>query len=216
MLGLPAPERTLMDYLGGKLRVRTSLLARLKGEGDEGVSLFGGEIRAAELPGDVASRMGSLTLVRVGKTEHSMEGCACPMGAVSRSFLNNLAMGSGEWVLVDTEAGIEHFGRGVLEGADYVLVAVDPSHQAVILAAKALRLAEETGKECGILLSRVHQQTEPLLRDKLSEKGLVAMSCIPYSENLARAGLEGGRTTDRALDSRIEAVITAVEASLNE
>jgi len=40
------------------------------------------------------------------------EGCACPMGALARNFLKNTETTPEDIVLVDTEAGIEHFGRG--------------------------------------------------------------------------------------------------------
>ena len=42
-----------------------------------------------------------------------MEGCACPMGVVSREFIEKLELKDQELLVVDTEAGVEHFGRGV-------------------------------------------------------------------------------------------------------
>jgi len=41
------------------------------------------------------------------------EGCACPINALSSKFLESLALGDGEFLIADTDAGIEHFGRGV-------------------------------------------------------------------------------------------------------
>ena len=73
------------------------------------------------------------------------------MGALAREFLNKLKNNEKEWVIVDTEAGVEHFGRGVLEGTDAVLMVIDPSHEAVILAEKAAKLAEEAGKSFAVV-----------------------------------------------------------------
>jgi len=39
-----------------------------------------------------------------------------------------------------------HFGRGVLEGVDAVLVVAEPSHEAVRLAEKAVKLVREAKK----------------------------------------------------------------------
>ena len=41
------------------------------------------------------------------------EGCACPINALSSKFLEILALGDGEFLIADTDAAIEHFGRGV-------------------------------------------------------------------------------------------------------
>lgn len=214
MLGIPAPERTLMDFLGGKPGVRVKLLARLKGEGDEDATFFDESVTVADLPDDVTSRSGALSMVRIGKTEHSMEGCACPMGAVARSFLNHISASGDEWVLVDTEAGLEHFGRGVLEGADYVLIVVDPSFEAVVLAEKAGRLAEEAGKAHGIVLSKVDEETGPLLREKLAQRGLSPLGSISYSATLARAGLEGEPAADESMHGELGRVVGLLDSSI--
>ncbi|MBC7246911.1 MAG: nitrogenase reductase [Actinobacteria bacterium] len=214
MLGVEPPANTVMGYLGGKRAVGEKLMARLRGEGDEELRLFEESLDPAGLPADVAGGNGVLSMVRIGKIEHSMEGCACPMGVVARSFLKSIAAGDGEWVLVDTEAGIEHFGRGVLEGADYVLAVVDPSREAVSLAEKACRLAEEAGKPCGVVLSKVDERVRQVLVDKLAQAGLAAIAEVPYSETVARANLEGGPVADERLGEAVRGVLAAVEAGL--
>lgn len=214
MLGLEPPERTVMDSLGGKAAVGEKLMARLRGEGDEEVRLFGDAMAVGGVPAGCASRNGAVSMVRIGKIEHSMEGCACPMGVVARSFLNNLAVEDGAWVLVDTEAGVEHFGRGVLEGADYVLVVVDPSQEAVVMAGKACRLAEESGKPCGVALNKVNDRISPTVREKLAQRGIVPVGSIPFRESIARANLEGDPLVDEGLRQELGRVIAAVERVL--
>lgn len=214
MLGIEPPPQTVMGFLGGKQAVGEKLMARLRGEGDEEPRLFDEDMAAGSLPGSITGGNGVLSMVRIGKIEHSMEGCACPMGVVARSFLKSICTRDGEWLLVDTEAGIEHFGRGVLEGADYVLTVVDPSQEAVVLAEKACRLAEEAGKPCGVVLSKVDGRVKTVLREKLAQRGLSAIAEVPYSEAVARANFEGGPVEDRSLEEAIREILVAVEASL--
>ncbi len=214
MLGMEPPEKTIMGLLGGKRAVGERLMARLRGAGDEELRLFDDSLTPADMPADVASGDGTLSMVRVGKIEHSMEGCACPMGAVARSFLKGVSARDGEWVLVDTEAGIEHFGRGVVEGADYVLVVVDPSQEAVILAEKACRLAEEAGKPRCVVVNKVDAGVRQVLDEKLARLGLDAIAEVPYSESVARANLEGETVADEKLDATVRGIIAAVEAGL--
>lgn len=214
MLGLESPSRTVMDFLGGKKAVGAKLMARLRGEGDEELKLFESELTLENMPGAILSGNGSLSLARIGKIEHSMEGCACPMGAVARSFLKGVAVKDGQWILVDTEAGIEHFGRGVLEGADYVLLLVDPSQEAVVLAEKACGLAKEAGKACGVVLSKVDEKIKPVLEGKLAQKGITPVATISYHESIARAGLEGEPPEEESLREDVRRIIAAIESRL--
>lgn len=214
MLGVEPPADTIMGFLGGKRAVAEKLMARLRGEGDEESRLFGEELTLGSMPAGVTGGNGIVSMARVGKIEHSMEGCACPMGAVARSFLKSLSIPDGEWVLVDTEAGVEHFGRGVLEGIDYVLVLVDPSQEAVVLAEKACRLAEEAGKSCGVVLSKVDARVRAVLEGKLAQRGLSAVAEIPYSEAVARANLEGDFVFDEDLREAVRGILVTVEGAL--
>jgi CO dehydrogenase maturation factor len=100
-------------------------------------------------------------------------------------------LAQGERVLVDTEAGVEHFGRGVEEGADQVLIIVDPSHEAVLLAEKAAGLAREAGKPFGIVLTKTDEETGPLLMERINARGLETLGAIPHSPSLTRANLLG-------------------------
>ncbi|MDY6796047.1 MAG: nitrogenase reductase [Actinomycetota bacterium] len=211
MLGLEQPMRSIMDYLGGKQEVGMKLMAMLRSEGNEKVQLFVRELALGDLPPECLSANRVLCMVRIGKIEHSMEGCACPMGAVARDFLNQLCVDAGQWVLVDTEAGVEHFGRGILEGADFILVIVDPSQEAVILAEKACRLAEEAGKHYGVVLSKIDERTRVILEEKLACNGLSPLGVVPYSPLIAHANLEGESLRDESIRGELLHILNALE-----
>ena len=53
-------------------------------------------------------------------------------------MIEHLETGDNEVVIVDTDAGIEHFGRGVERGCTIILVIVDPSFESLMLAKKML------------------------------------------------------------------------------
>jgi CO dehydrogenase maturation factor len=46
--------------------------------------------------------------VSIGKILQSLEGCACPMGVLSREFLKKLYLNENTVAVVDMEAGVEH------------------------------------------------------------------------------------------------------------
>ncbi len=214
MLNLQPPEKTLMDHLGGKPAVREKLMAAIRGQGDEVIQLFAEKITLDNLPEECMYREGQVAWMQVGKIEHVMEGCACPMGALARAFLNHLVVGDGEWVVVDTEAGVEHFGRGVLEGVDAVLMVVDPSHDAVVLAEKAASLAREAKKDFGVALNKVDEKTEPVLKEMLAAKGIEIKGVFPYSPAIARASLLGGPLDGGAMQEEVDRLVSGIEEML--
>ncbi len=214
MLKLQPPEKTLMDHLGGKPAVREKLMAALRGRGDEVMQLFTEKITLDNLPPECMYREGQVAWLRVGKIEHVMEGCACPMGALARAFLNHLAVGDGEWVLVDTEAGVEHFGRGVLEGVDAVVVVAEPSHEAVILAEKAVKLAREAKKNYGVVLNKVVDETEPALREMLAARGIEITGVLPYSPAVGWANLWGEPLEGGVMRDEVDRLVSGIKGML--
>lgn len=204
MLGLDAPEKTLLDHLGGRQAIRGKLLAMIRSEGKEKVPLFAEKFMLDDVPAECVKRDGRVAWLRIGKIDHSMEGCACPMGALARQFLNSLEPGKDGWVLVDAEAGVEHFGRGVLEGAEAALLVVDPSFEAVLMADKAKRLTEEAHKKFLAVLNKVDGGSEPVLREMLAARGIEAVGALPFSSSIATANLSGRPLDPGALEGPLK------------
>jgi CO dehydrogenase maturation factor len=214
MLGLEPPRLTIMGYLGGKPVVGKKLLESIQGKNNENLRLFEERMNIDGLPSELLSVSGPLRLARVGKIEHSMEGCACPMGATARAFLKRLSVGEGEWVLVDTEAGIEHFGRGLLEGSDYVVFVVDPSNEGVILARKASSLSREAGKAFAVVINKADVQSRPILEGLLSSEELPVIGVMPHSEAITRANLIGESLERVSTEVDLQSVIEEIVSSL--
>ena len=64
-----------------------------------------------------------------GKIHQANEGCSCAMGTVMTQFIQNLRLTEDQFALMDMEAGIEHFGRGIDNGVDLILIIIDPSYE---------------------------------------------------------------------------------------
>ncbi len=210
MLGIRPPAQTLMDSLGGKKAVGKSLMAAMRSGGTEEVKMFSGNFTFGDLSADSVSWSGSVGLAQVGKVEHANEGCACPMGALAREFLNKLKENNDEWVIVDTEAGVEHFGRGVLEGVDAVLMIADPSYEAVLLAEKAAKLANEADKSFSVILNKVDESTEARLKEMLRAKKIEITAVLPYSAEVSKANLVGEPPAAESLQQTLSEVITRI------
>ena len=130
-LGLEQPK-DFMDSLGGKAGLRDKLMAFIRSEGRERTSMMPDQFSVDDIAPEMIVGKNGIKLVAIGKIHDFGEGCACPMGALAREFLEKLKT-NGEYVIVDTDAGIEHFGRGVEAGCDKIVVVIDPSYESVQL-----------------------------------------------------------------------------------
>jgi len=195
MLGFEYPPRPLMELAGGKKRVRRLMRSTFSsGESEADTSVLQQEhINLNEIPSDYIARREGLAMVAVGKIHQALEGCACPMGVLSREFLKRLQLAEDEIAVVDMEAGVEHFGRGVETSIDAVIVVVDPSLESVALAARIRELAEATGARfMGVVVNKVPDDSiKKGLIAKLTKRRLTIVATISYQWQIMEAGLEG-------------------------
>ena len=87
-------------------------------------------------------------LMASGKIHEANEGCACAMGSILKEMLVNLKLKSDEFVIADMEAGIEHFGRGVDNSVDMIMMIVDPSFESLRLSTKIKELGTVYRNQC--------------------------------------------------------------------
>jgi CO dehydrogenase maturation factor len=187
MMGLDVPKQTLMESLGGKTVFRKSM-----GKKTDALALPDDRFLSMEtLPTSAVSHAGRLTLLSVGKIEHMHEGCACPMGVLARNFLKHFVVQPGQWILVDTEAGLEHFGRGVPDGVDTVVAVAEPSYDAMALIGKIKAMADEASRTLYVVLNKIDKDTEPLMRSDLEQRQIRVAGTLPQARELAAANLRG-------------------------
>jgi CO dehydrogenase maturation factor len=184
LLGFPEPPKPLMDLVGGRSqwaeKMRTSSL------------LSSSRISADDIPASHSIRRNGMQLVSVGKIRHALEGCACPMGVLSREFLNKLVLAEDEVALVDTEAGIEHFGRGVDNYIDIVLLVVEPSRESLTLAVKIKELTAGLEKNPVAVVNKAgSERIVAGMRPTLQQNAIEVIGVIPNDSVVFEAGLKG-------------------------
>jgi CO dehydrogenase maturation factor len=176
-LGMDKPE-DFMNYFGGK----KVLFEKARDLNDAW--------RLGDIPGEYLTDKGNIKLLSMGKIYQFGEGCACPINALSSKFLEILDLADGEFLIADTDAGIEHFGRGVEKGVDILLVVIDPSRESVLLAEKISELGNEVDKPVYYILNRIaDRETEDLLRNAIDSDRLVAV--IRENKEIFVSGLTG-------------------------
>lgn len=100
--------------------------------------------------GDVVSRLGlkvaeNLSLLVMGTVKQAGGGCLCAENVLLDATIRHLALRMNEAILLDTQAGMEHFGRSLAKGFGQCVVVADSSFNALSVALQSASLARETG-----------------------------------------------------------------------
>lgn len=190
MLGFETRPQPLLELVGGKKRVFDAFSE--DADFPESV-LTQDEIRTHDLPEEHIVGRDGIRLVCTGKILQSLEGCACPMGALTREFLGRLHLGKDEVAIVDMEAGIEHFGRGVETNIDSVIVVVEPSYDSLELAEKINKLAIEVGVQStwNILNKVSSREIVAEVSEALQKKGISLVGTVTEDPRIFRSNLNG-------------------------
>jgi len=189
MLGLESPPVPLMELVGGKAALRRKM-------GEPNV-LEQDEITVEAIPSPYIHGRDGIKLVSIGKVLQSFEGCACPMGVLTREFLKKLRLMKDEIAIVDMEAGVEHFGRGIDEAIDQVILVVEPSFESLTVAEKVQSLATGMDKKARAVLNKVPSDVVAhKLERELSNKNIEVIGSIPNDPLVFDSCLEG-RAIDR-------------------
>jgi CO dehydrogenase maturation factor len=189
MLGFESPPLPFMELVGGKAALKKKMQAP---------SVFERfEITIEQIPSRHIRSRDGLVLVSIGKILQSLEGCACPMGVLNREFLKKLRLNENWVAFVDMEAGIEHFGRGIDEAIDKVILVVEPSFESVNVAEKIRDLAAGMNKEVSAVLNKMpSEKVGKRLEDELKSRNIAILGKIPNDAAVFDACL-GGRVLDR-------------------
>jgi len=218
MLGFSQPPVPLMEIVGGKKKIISTLRDPSSSDiAPKAVVLTQDSIAIEDIPAENMVERDNLRLVSVGKILQALEGCACPFGVLSREFLKRLTVKDNELVIVDMEAGVEHFGRGVEESVDSVLIVVEPSFESLELAGRINSLANGTGiKNVSAILNKVpSDDIASKLEAELVKRSIRVIGCIHHDPELFDSGLEGGALRTGRAAEEIIGVLDSVLSKAN-
>lgn len=86
-------------------------------------------------------------LLVMGGVQRAGGGCLCPEHALISATVGNMALRQGDVVVMDTHAGVEHFGRALARGFDTAAVVVEPTFNSVQVGLESARLGLQLGIE---------------------------------------------------------------------
>jgi len=195
MLGFPQSPADLILLLGGPRKVMELNLERdgPKNSGATTKTWTEKKLFLRDIPSKFVVEKNRLQLASVGKITAAFEGCACPMAEALKIFLGRLVLEKKDVVLVDMEAGVEHFGRGVEKYIDTLLILVEPSFESIALASKINLLAQVSGvKNIGAVINKIASPViDQKMRAELSKRNIKILGTVPFDEQISESCLEG-------------------------
>lgn len=210
MLGFEESPEPLIDFVGGKAAIEKEIEAKIRlGIPEHKVNVLTRAISIPEVPLKYMKVMDGISFIMIGKIFMALEGCACPMGIVSRSFLNELSLEPDEIALIDMEAGIEHFGRGVETGTDCVLVVVEPSRDSMDVAQKIKQLSDQLkiGDTWAVLNKVSSKDIADRLTVELNQRGLNVVGSVSFDQEIFEMCLTGQGLSKSKANKDIEGVL---------
>ncbi len=187
-LGMELPK-DFTAFFGGKQTVLQDMMLS-----NFAHKFFDGPWSLSDIPEGYCGEKDGVMLMASGKIHEANEGCACAMNNVIQQFIMNLQLSEDEFALMDMEAGIEHFGRGVDNGVDLLLMIVDPSFESLRLSKKIQELGESIGKPVWFVLNKVTEDTRETMLETVADAQKIA-AVVPADAKVAAAGLTGTELT---------------------
>jgi len=175
------------------------------------------EIAIKDIPSEYSISSDGLTFLMVGKIEDPFQGCACSMADVTRTLVGKLATKDREVVLIDMEAGVESFGRGVERSVDTVLVAVEPSFESRALAERIHYMAEGMGiGRIRVILNKVpSEEIKQKMIDGLARANVKIIGTVYLDPQISEASFEGRALGDSKAKDDMKAIARALMAEVS-
>ncbi|MGB5286397.1 MAG: hypothetical protein WBN29_17955, partial [Polyangiales bacterium] len=165
---------------------------------------------------DVVERFGvvgpeDVRLLVMGNTVKPAAGCVCPENSLLAAVANAVSLRRREAILLDTQAGIEHFGRALARGFRHAVVVTDPTFNGVQVALHAARLAQELGiPAIHLVVNRVRNDDDVArVAQILEHQGgfpFATRHMLPYEEELLQSEPDVGPLLSRPDSAFLRAV----------
>ena len=180
--------------------------------GEDGLFTERERFSVDEIPPGFVSAVDGILFLVVGKILDPFQGCACSMAESARQVVEKLDLKEGEMLILDMEAGVESFGRGVERHADTILIVVEPSFESIVVAGRIAQMAQGMGiGRVGAVLNKMHSSAmSSRTAQELEKQGVRVLGALNYSAELAEAAFEGKPVINGVAVNEAGAIVAAL------
>ena len=114
-----------------------------------------------DIPENLYTDADGIRLMVLGTVDNAGAGCICPESALLRRLIQHLIIERDEAVILDMEAGIEHFGRATAQAVDLLVVVIEPGRRSLQTAHKIAELGGSLGiPHIGLVLNKLGDDSQ--------------------------------------------------------
>ena len=132
-----------------------------------------------------------IDLLAMGRPEGP--GCYCAANHMLRASIDRMAKNY-EYVVIDSEAGMEHISRQTTQDVDILIIITDPTMRGLTAAARVRDLIKEMRTKVDkvfLVINRVRNGLPPELAKAVQDFGLNLITTIAEDPNLADLEIKG-------------------------
>ena len=130
----------------------------------------------------------NINILVMGTVVQAATGCLCPENALLDAVMKYISLREKEIIIMDTQAGVEHFGRALAKGFKHCVVVTDYTFNAMDVAKHTAKLAKQIGIEnIYLLINRIRREKDRVKAEeymKGSEDIFKKVFFAPYFEEM--------------------------------
>ncbi len=133
-------------------------------------------------------------LIAMGRPEGP--GCYCAANTLARKCLD-LLTGNYRYIVIDNEAGMEHFSRLTTRDVDLLFIVSDSSRRSILTASRIRDLIHQLDLRIGrevLVINRLQEELSPEALEEIQKQKLELGGTIPVDERIYRYDLDGKPT----------------------
>jgi len=141
-------------------------------------------------------------LIAMGRPEGP--GCYCAANTLARKCLD-LLTGNYRYIVIDNEAGMEHFSRLTTRDVDLLFILSDSSRRGILTASRIRDLTHELDLHIVrevLVINRVQGELDPDISEEIRRQNLTLAGILPADEEVYRYDLEGKPTFELPVNSK--------------
>jgi CO dehydrogenase maturation factor len=164
---------------------------------------------------EVLEEMPGYDLLVMGRPEGS--GCYCYVNNLLRGIMNKL-VDNYDVLIIDTEAGLEHFSRKIFKQVDDLIVVTDGSRRGMGTAERIRELVGELETDVAhiyVIANKVTDSTSATIVRTAAELELELIGMVPLDEMIVQRDLAGQPLMELPDDSPAVKEIEKISRKLN-
>lgn len=169
-----------------------------------------------DLPEKFCVEHNGVRLLTMGTVKQGGAGCICPEHAFLRALMQHIILGRNEALIIDMEAGIEHFGRATADAVDAFIVVVEPGQRSIRTLKSIQKLALDLGvSRIFAVGNKVRDEADRrFIQEACGE--IPVLGCLSYNPRLVEIDREELSPFDhcREFKNEVKLVKMALEGQL--